>query len=98
MIISNIFEDPQITRQGTMPDRSYYIPAAFSFNASHYTQEELTEKAHNFALVPSGATVLCLDYRHNGIGTASCGPALLSQYALTDETVDLSLRLIPEKC
>ena len=52
-------------------------PEGFSFNASHYTQEELTEKAHNFELEPCGSTVLCLDYRHNGIGSNSCGPDLM---------------------
>ena len=33
----------------------------FSFQTSVYTQEELTEKAHNYELRPSGFTVLCLD-------------------------------------
>lgn len=57
----------------------------FSFNTSHYTQEELTEKAHNFELEKAGCTVLCLDYRQSGIGSNSCGPELLEQYRL-DET------------
>ena len=68
----------------------------FSFNASHYTQEELTEKAHNFELENSGSTVLCLDYKQNGIGSNSCGPELIEKYRLTDETIDFSIRLIPE--
>lgn len=68
----------------------------FSFNASHYTQEELTQKAHNFELEKCGSTVLCIDYRHNGIGSASCGPELLSKYRLVDETIDFSFRFIPE--
>lgn len=46
----------------------------FSFNASRYTQEELTQKAHNFELEPSGHTVLCIDYKQDGIGSNSCGP------------------------
>ncbi|MBR2048104.1 MAG: DUF4981 domain-containing protein [Oscillospiraceae bacterium] len=68
----------------------------FSFNASHYTQEELTEKGHSFELEPCGSTVLCLDCQHNGIGSNSCGPELLEQYRLTDEKLRLRLRLIPE--
>ena len=68
----------------------------FSFNASHYTQEELTNKAHNFELEESGSTVLCLDYKHNGIGSNSCGPELMEKYRLSDETIDFSIRLIPE--
>lgn len=68
----------------------------FSFNASHFTQEELTEKAHNYELEECGSTVLCLDYRHNGIGSNSCGPDLLPQYRLEDEFIDFTIRLIPE--
>ena len=68
----------------------------FSFNASHYTQEELTEKGHNFELEECGSTVLCVDYRQNGIGSASCGPDLMKKYAFEDETIDFSFRIIPE--
>ena len=40
--------------------------------------------------------MLCLDYRHNGIGSASCGPVLRREYALTDEIIDFEIRIIPE--
>lgn len=56
----------------------------FSFNVSPYTQEELGRKAHNFELEPCGSTVFCLDYRQNGIGSNSCGPALDERYAMPD--------------
>ena len=69
----------------------------FCFNASHYTQEELTEKAHNYELQPCDSTVLCLDYAQNGIGSASCGPRLAEQYRLDDAFFDFSICLIPEK-
>ena len=46
----------------------------FSFNVSHYTQEELTEKKHNFELTECENIVLCIDYRQSGIGSNSCGP------------------------
>ena len=65
----------------------------FSFNASRFTQEELTAKAHNFELTPCGNTVFCLDYRQNGIGSNSCGPALNPYYAMPAEfTFDFSLK------
>lgn len=67
----------------------------FCFNASPYTQEELTQKAHNYELNPCGCTVLCLDYAQNGIGSESCGPRLLEKYRLNDADFDFSLRLIP---
>lgn len=52
----------------------------FSFQASPYTQEELTQKAHNFELEKSGYTVLCLDAAQSGVGSNSCGPKLLEKY------------------
>lgn len=69
----------------------------FSFNASVYTQEELTAKAHNYELVPSPYTVLCLDYRQNGIGSNSCGPELMKQYRLEEPAFAFELTLTPEK-
>ncbi len=69
----------------------------FSFNASVYTQEELTEKAHNYELVSSGCTVLCLDYRQNGIGSESCGPDLRKEYIFDEEEFTFALRLVPGK-
>jgi beta-galactosidase len=66
----------------------------FSFNASRFTQEELTEKLHNFELRPSPYTVLCLDYRQSGIGSNNCGPELLEKYRLNGDFT-FEFRLIP---
>lgn len=71
-------------------------PKPFSFNASVFTQEELTEKSHNFQLVPCGSTVWNLDFGQNGIGSNSCGPRLLEKYRLADEAFKFSLSLKPE--
>ena len=54
----------------------------FSFNVSRYSQEELERKAHSYELEPSAGTIFCLDYRQNGIGSNSCGPALHPAYAM----------------
>jgi beta-galactosidase len=67
-----------------------------SFNASHFTAEELTEKKHDFELVPSGMTVLCVDYMQSGIGSNSCGPELLEKYRLDDEKLSFRFSLKPE--
>ena len=67
----------------------------FSFNASRYTQEELTAKAHNFELEKSGYTVLCLDAQMSGIGSNSCGPELLPQYRAGAEPITMHLTLKP---
>ena len=68
----------------------------FSFQASVYTQEELTEKAHNYELKPCGSTVFCIDYRQAGIGSASCGPMLLEKYQLKETEISFDVRLKPE--
>lgn len=68
---------------------------AFSFNASVYTQEELTAKKHNYELKTCNSTVLCLDYAQNGIGSNSCGPALLQQYRFEQREFDFEITLFP---
>ncbi len=58
---------------------------SFSFSASPYTQEELTNKKHNFELEKCGATVLCVDGYQSGIGSGSCGPELAPEYRIPEE-------------
>lgn len=72
-----------------------YGTKSFSFNASVYTQEELTEKAHNFELTPCGSTVLNLDFRQNGIGSNSCGPRLQEKYRFDEEKFTFELNILP---
>lgn len=80
-------------------DGSFGIAAAseqtFSFNASVYTQEELERAAHNYELKASGSTVLCLDYAQNGIGSNSCGPAVMDPYRFCDMSFDFKIKMIP---
>lgn len=52
----------------------------FSFNASEYTQEELASKKHNYELIKNEDNVICVDYKMAGVGSNSCGPALLEKY------------------
>jgi len=59
--------------------------SAFSFNASPYTDGELTRAPHPFELEESGAIVLNIDCRQNGIGSNSCGPKLLEKYHFTGD-------------
>lgn len=68
---------------------------AFDFNASIYTQEELTTKAHNYELEESASNILCLDYRNSGIGSNSCGPALAEEYQMNEENFHWEMTLIP---
>lgn len=68
----------------------------FSFNASLFTQEELELRRHNYELMPSGMTVLCLDHRMAGIGSRSCGPELSEQYRVDANTFRFTFWLKPE--
>ncbi len=83
-----------------LPERKTSLTAVsgqtFSFNASVYTEEELTNKAHHYELEECGSTVLCLDYRQNGIGSNSCGPQLIEKYRLDETEFHFELRLKPE--
>jgi len=64
---------------------------SFSFNASVYTQEELDKKKHNFELIPSDSTVLCVDYRQNGIGSQLLG--VMEKYQFAEEEFTFSVEL-----
>lgn len=70
---------------------------SFAFNASVYTQEELTQKAHNYELIESPYTVLCVDYRQSGIGSNSCGPELIEKYRLDEKEFTFKVRFLPER-
>jgi beta-galactosidase len=68
---------------------------SFSFNCAHYTAEQLTNTAHDYELEPLAETVVNLDYRHSGIGSASCGTKLADQYKLDESKFTYSVRLLP---
>lgn len=65
----------------------------FAFNVSEYTQEELTAKAHNYELVKSPYTVVCIDYKQSGVGSNSCGPELLPKYRPEEEAFNFQFHL-----
>ncbi len=71
---------------------------SFSFNCAHYTPMQLTETAHDYELTPISDTVVNLDMRHSGMGSASCGPELSEELRVKDEHFDFSFRLLPAEC
>lgn len=42
----------------------------------------------------SGCTVLCLDYKQNGIGSNSCGPLLSDKYKFNEEVFTFKMKLV----
>lgn len=80
--------------QGDEQRLSVTSQQSFAFNASVYTQEELTRKQHSYELVPSENTVLCIDYAQTGIGSNSCGPKLQDKYKLKD-AFEFEIQMFP---
>ena len=67
----------------------------FSFNASHFTPEELTRAGHPFELTKRSETIVHLDAVMSGVGSNSCGPELLPQYRLSQREIDFGVRIKP---
>lgn len=68
----------------------------FSFNASEYTQEELSAKRHNYELEKCEDNVICIDYKMAGVGSNSCGPMLAEKYRIELPELSAEFKLIIE--
>lgn len=73
----------------------YFTADTFSLTATHFSPEQLTEKAHHYELVPERETTVIIDYRQAGIGSNSCGPDLLPEYRLNRENISFTFRIKP---
>ncbi|MBQ7313857.1 MAG: DUF4981 domain-containing protein [Clostridia bacterium] len=69
--------------------------APFSFNASHYSPEQLTKKRHHYELEREPETTVIIDCRQSGIGSNSCGPALLDKYRFMEDKFTCAVRIAP---
>lgn len=67
----------------------------FSFNASHYTAEDLTAAGHPYELSKQEDTIINIDYRQSGMGSNSCGPELLPQYRLSEKDISFRVKIKP---
>ncbi len=70
-------------------------PEAFSFNAAHYTPEDLTLAAHHYELVKRKETIVHLDFCMSGVGSNSCGPELAEKYRLREKHFHFELSVMP---
>ena len=66
-----------------------------NFSAHRYTPDDLEKARHTVELVPRNEVIVHLDYRQNGIGSASCGPALTAPYLLKPEPFRFAVKLSP---
>ena len=64
----------------------------FTFQALHYTPEELANKRNDYQLEKSDQIILNLDCAILGIGNGSCGPGVLQEFAL-DRSLPYQLHL-----
>lgn len=67
----------------------------FSFNASHYTPEDLTAAGHPYELKRRKETIVNIDYKMSGVGSNSCGPELLKKYRLDEKEFEFVINIIP---
>jgi beta-galactosidase len=74
---------------------SFSSASEFSFNASHYTPEDLTAAGHPYELRKRRETIVNIDYKMSGVGSNSCGPELLKKYRLDEREFDFSIKITP---
>ncbi len=73
-----------------------YEGEEFSFNASHFSSETLTETAHDYDLCPEDETFVCIDPFMSGIGSNSCGPALADEYRVNSKEFSCGFIFTPK--
>ncbi|MBR2568445.1 MAG: DUF4981 domain-containing protein [Paenibacillus sp.] len=68
---------------------------SFSFNASHFTPEDLTKAGHNVELVRRDETIVHVDYKMSGVGSNSCGPRLMEKYQFNEKSFTFEVKIQP---
>lgn len=74
------------------PDKEIRFSAEepFSFNAKHYSDEQMTMIKHNDKLQKEPYSFVHIDAVQSGIGTHSCGPELPKRYQVNGHTYNLN--------
>jgi beta-galactosidase len=70
-------------------------PQHFSFNAAHFTPDDLTRAGHTYDLARRKETIVHIDYKMSGVGSASCGPQLREPYQLNEKDIAFALTISP---
>ncbi|CAO2649158.1 Nn.00g101070.m01.CDS01 [Neocucurbitaria sp. VM-36] len=67
----------------------------FDFQVSRYSMKDVAEAKHPYELRKKkrGEVMLRLDYAHHGLGSGSCGPRTLDEYALLTRDFDFEVLL-----
>ena len=62
----------------------------FEFNVSKFDALDLSQAGHIDELKKNGAVNVRIDYKVSGIGSNSCGPALLERYRLKEKQIEFA--------
>ncbi|MBQ9084222.1 MAG: DUF4981 domain-containing protein [Clostridia bacterium] len=73
----------------------FFAADSFSFNASHYTDEQLTATAHDYELVEDLRSFVTIDYRNSPVGSNSCGPQLAKELRIDEKEFSFTFRVKP---
>ncbi len=73
----------------------YFAAGEFSLSASHYSPEQLTQRAHDYELTPEREATVIVDYKQAGIGSESCGPELSEEYRISERHIDFTHYIKP---
>lgn len=63
-------------------------------NVSHYSTKMLMDSMHQNELKKDKNTIIRIDYKNSGIGSASCGPELLDKYKLSEKDIHFEFYII----
>ncbi len=66
---------------------SFFTNSEFEFNVSHYSAEALYSAQHTDELVKEDCTIVRVDYKNSGVGSAACGPELMEKYRFNDKKI-----------
>ena len=67
----------------------------FTFNASHFSPEQLTKTAHHYELKREPETTVIISCRESGIGSNSCGPQLAEEFRFDEDETRCSVTIRP---
>lgn len=59
----------------------------FDMNVSHIDSLALHKARHQDEIVKSNGTIIRIDYKNSGVGSAACGPDLAPKYRLDDKEI-----------
>ncbi|CQR46462.1 Evolved beta-galactosidase subunit alpha [Paraliobacillus sp. PM-2] len=63
----------------------------FDFSASYYSTDTIEKANHTYDLMKDNFITFNVDFKQQGLGSASCGPGVLEQYKLKNEDFHFSV-------